>query len=320
MVSKKNKWRKGWICIFLVLFYSLPGIPLFAQKITATLSRNTLLIGEQVTLQLKLENIDPQKTDILSWQPIADSINHLQVVATGPVDSTIANGSYEYSQQITLTSFDTGAWKFSPLSITLLQKENGKKVQIHADTLSLKVLPVDISGMQDYHDIKDILNVQAQPPYVKYGLLILAALLSLALIWILLKKWRKKKPKLPVTERKLPAFENALQQLEKLKKENTVSSLSLKNFYSRLTTICKVYSNEVLPVKTMYLTTDEMMVRLKPYLEKEDQRTTFFHLLRLADAIKFAKYVPVNPECEKAIATAEAFIRYVHNHHENSLT
>lgn len=315
MIWLKILWR---ICF--ILLCSIMAAPVFSQKITAALSRNTLLIGEQVTLQVKLENIDPQKWQLVSWKPVADSVNHLQVVSSGKLDSIFSNGQTVYTQQLTLTSFDTGSWKCMPLAVELLQFSDGKKQWIHGDSLSLKILPVDISGMQDYHDIKDILEVKVAPPYFKYGLIVLAALTALVLAWLIIRKTKKKKIVVLPQEDTIATYERSLRQLEKMKKENPATHPAIKLFYTRLTDICKTYSSEILPVKATHLTTDEAMIRLKPYLANEKARIAFFHLLRYADAIKFAKYNPPHPEMENDIVTAISFIQYIHDQHEKPLT
>lgn len=288
--------------------------PIAAQQISTSVSRNTFLIGEQVAVQLKLVMQDPQAFQLLTWTVYSDSSNHITLVKQGNLDSSSMNGQFEYNQQIILTSFDSGNWKIMPLKVELKNISSGKTIVLTADSILLQVLPVDISAMKNYHDIKDILEVKANPPYIKYALFALLGLAILFILFLLWKKLNKKKPTFISTKTKQKPFENAMEQLEKLKKENVLTYPEIKTFYTRLTNICKEYIAAVLPVQAAHLTTDEMIVRLSAHLSDEKIRTQFFQLLRFADAIKFAKYFPPDSEKDHSIATVIQLISYIDAH------
>ena len=296
---------------FFALLFLVPATGIFAQKISATLSRNTILIGEQVTLKVKLEMQDPPAFEIISWTPVADSANHITVVNPGKPDSSSVNGIFDFTQNIILTSFDTGSWNMKPLKVELKNRASGKMIVLTADSIKLQVLPVDISGMKEYHDIKDIMEVQVRPPYEKYILIALLALVLLIVIYVVWKKLKKKRPIIARSQSVKEPYKLAMEQLEALQKENPTSYPEIKIFYTRLTDICKLYISEVLPVHATHLTTDEMMVRLTAHLPDEKLRTKFFQLMRFADAVKFAKYFPTDPEKEASVSTAMQLIKHI---------
>lgn len=311
MLQGKIK-RLKFLCIaFFAMLFLLNATAIFAQKISATISRNAILIGEQVTLQLKLEMQDPPAFQLISWTPVADSANHITVVNKGKLDSASVNGIYDLTQDIILTSFDTGAWKIIPLKVELKNISTGKTLELSADSINIQILPVDISGMNDYHDIKDIIEVQVRPPYEKYILIGLLALATLIVIFLLWKKFKNKKTIIVAPKSAKQPYDLAMEQLEVLKKENPQTFTEIKSFYSKLTDICKLYISQVLPVQATHLTTDEMMVRLTAHLPDEKIRTNFFQLMRFADAIKFAKYFPPDAEKDQSIFTATQLIKHI---------
>src|SRR4051794_23294278 len=61
-------------CSFLFLFSAA------AQQVSATIDRDKILLGEQVTLQLKAEEIRTEDNPIVAWFNLPDTINHLEVV------------------------------------------------------------------------------------------------------------------------------------------------------------------------------------------------------------------------------------------------
>ena len=307
--------RYSFLCIaFFTSAYLMNIQPLAAQKIAVSLSRNTILIGEQVSLQLQLEMQDPPAFQLLSWTVFSDSSNHVTVVKQEDMDSSSTNGHMLYTQHIILTSFDSGNWKLAPLKVELKNSTSRKTIVLVADSILLQVLPVDISGMKNYHDIKDIMEVKVNPPYIKYALIALFGFATVVILFLLWKKLKKKKvPSLSPTIKKHP-FEQAMEQFEKLKKENPQTYPEIKTFYTQLTSICKKYITSVLPVHAVHLTTDEMIVRLTAHLADEKLRIQFFQLLRFADAIKFAKYFPPNPEKDHSLSTAIQLITYIDAH------
>ena len=54
-----------------------------------------------------------------------------------------------------------------------------------------------------------------------------------------------------------------------------------------------------------------MMVMMKIYLEDEPLRTQFYQLVRLCDAVKFAKYIPEPGQQDFAIATSKKTFEYL---------
>ena len=63
----------------------------------------------------------------------------------------------------------------------------------------------------------------------------------------------------------------------------------------------------------MQLTTDEIMVLLAVYLQDKQAKTSFYQLLRLIDAVKFAKYMAGDAQHTEAIALASSGLQHIDN-------
>ena len=74
--------------------------------VKTTVDKNNILIGEQ--FQYKVETSMPDNTFRLTWFSLPDSFGNFVVVSKNKIDSTVLNGNLIFSQQITLTSFDSG--------------------------------------------------------------------------------------------------------------------------------------------------------------------------------------------------------------------
>ncbi len=292
---------------FCFLFFAISS---FSQTVSASLDRNKILIGEQVTLQLKAD-IDEADYSLVSWYNFPDTINHIEVVNRSSIDTIETSGTISFVQTLTLTSFDSGLWQLPQLQI-ILQNKSGKQLTLKADSLSLQILPVDVSNLKDYHDIKSIIQVQAQDNWWMYAAIALAAIILIALIvWLWLKKRKKKIIPVKKSVIKGSALDWAMEQLDLLQKENYPAKDQTKIFYTRLDEIYRTYIDEQINAGVLQMTSDELMIRMKVYLSKENIRTKFFQLLRLADAVKFAKYLPDNLQNNESLETARDTIKYI---------
>ena len=69
------------------------------KKITATTDRNKILIGEQVELVVKAEELNARTSTLQSWFSITDSTGHIQVLKRDAIDTVELNGFTTYIQK-----------------------------------------------------------------------------------------------------------------------------------------------------------------------------------------------------------------------------
>lgn len=295
-----------WVMNMLVLLCAFSAT---AQRVSATVDREKILLGEAVTLTLKAENINTTATPVGLWFSIPDSINHLEITSRSAIDTVDINGFTSYLQTITLTSFDSGRWTIPALQLKL-QISPTETLALNTDSLHIDVLPVDVSALADYRPIKDIIEVEVKPDYTKIIAIIIGVILLAALVYFIIKQNKKVKPIVLPAKPKINLFEDTISQLDALQKQD-LPNLQL---YTRLDEICRNYIQQQLHVRAMHLTQDEMMVQLNVFIPDKEVRTQFYQLLRLIGAVKFAKYQPPQTQQQQSIGIAKTTVQQIHYH------
>ncbi len=263
------------IIFFGILFFSARDIIAQAKPtIKATLNKNRILIGEP--FQLIVEARIPGGSVV---KPVRiDSIAHFEFLEKPVIDTIRSNNEITIKGVYNLTSFDSGHWVIPSYSLSS---------KINTDTLPVDVVftePFDPN--QDYHDIKDIIEVEPESKKTKWWLYIVGGVLLVALVILLLRK--KKKPVITTASIAATAFEEAMSQLAKLK----ASPPAPKEFYSRLIDIFKLYVFRKKGILSLQKTTDDLVVQLRDLNLQKDLFDRLAQSLRLGDFVKFAKYIP----------------------------
>lgn len=301
--SISAKWKI--LCIAVILLCCICSYTI-AQKITATINRDKILIGEQVQLDLKADDIDLTKYTIKQWFALADTFNHIEIIQRGAIDTIKVGSNTGFIQKIQLTSFDSGYWQFPAFAIALEKKSNGSIQTFSTLPLNLSVLPIDVSNLKDYHDIKDIEEVPEESDWKTIAAIAaLVVICFFGILWLLSKK--KKTPSTTIPTGQSP-YDWALSQIEELLKKQLIEQQQYKLFYTELISICRNFSDAQLGLKTTAKTTDEYMLLLKGRIGTEPVQLQYFQLLRLSDAVKFARFIPFTQQNETSITIAKTFI------------
>jgi hypothetical protein len=293
----KNK-RTHIIFLLATLCCILSSVS-WGQTIKAEIDRSKILLGEQIQLKLTIESVK----GATGWFNLPDSFNHIEVVERNKIDTIQVGGITNYQQVITITSFDSGQWQIPGLIVPgIMQKTN---------PLTIDVLPVDVSQMEDYNDIKDIIEVKKQTNWIIIGIIALLTIAAIIAIVIFYRRIKAREVIAPVKIGNLSPLAWALQELEKLKKDGLYLSNNVKQHYDKLTYIARNYFVLQLQQPVLNITTDEWMVRLQSLPVDNTTKTSFFQLLRLSDTVKFAKYLPPMEENERSIDTAKEMLQHV---------
>lgn len=292
--------------VFLIINLFLFNVFTYSQNVSASVDRDKILIGEQVVLQLKVTNLDRSSQDIDKWFNVPDSFNHMEVVKRLPIDTTVVEGVYTYSQIILLTSFDSGYWQIPPVDISFTNKKSAKTLP-----LGISVLPVDVSGLKDYHEFKDIIEVKPETDWWLTGEIVLGVIILVIAAIVLFRYFKKRKLLRPAALKKF-GIEEVMKQIDGLQKKGLITQRLHKQFFTELIDICRSFSDRQLNISSANKTTDEYMLLLKGKIGNEPSQISYFQLLRLADAVKFAKFIPDDKECDEALITARNFVQTIY--------
>jgi len=295
--------RRMWIALFFIIACSAVSSGVFAQQAIVTLDREQILIGEQVTLQLKVENLTDQAQSLQTWFKVQDTANHIQVVRAGKIDTISVDGQTTLMQKLVITSFDSGSWQI-PVIEPVVKDVNNQQYTLSAAAATLQVMAVDVSQMKDYHPLKEILDVDYTDYtwlYIAGGVIILGLLAFIIYRWV---KKRKNRPKARKPVVKGPPLSWAMGQIDALEKEGLVEAGKIKEFYTRLLDICRAYFDERLSSHAFQATSRELVESLQSYLVRHKERADLESFASLSDYVKFAEHSPETEKTKEAVTTA----------------
>ncbi|MEZ4722499.1 MAG: hypothetical protein R2813_11560 [Flavobacteriales bacterium] len=278
------------------------------QSFRATLDREAILIGEQVNLKLELRT---QASDTASLPFIQDTlIKEVEVVSASKIDTAFEGNDLSQrvlSQNLTLTSFDSGYFAIAPLQAIV----NGNVVESNPFLISVQTVPVDTA--KGIYDIRGVSEVPfSLTEWLKeYWYWIVGPLVFLAILTYLMLMWSKK-PVQQIIEKpkpKRPLHEIALERLDELEQKKLWQASKTKEYYSELTDILREYIELRFSIPALEQTTDEIMTSMKRLPEfTPEQLDKTKRLLFLADLVKFAKESPVGSENDMHLQNARDFV------------
>lgn len=260
----------------IVLFFVTATVA--AQKKTvvkAAVDKSKILIGEP--LRLTLEADIPEHEAIRFFQ--FDSIPHFEFLGRPKIDTSNTGSGTVLKQVLTLTSFDSGRWVIPAFQLT--------------DSIATDSIPVDVGfspfdPAQPYHNVKEIIEVnpKEEKKEIKWWYFVVGAAVLLLLIILLFRK--KKKPVIAVVAEPADPYKEAILELQKLQSEKP----EVKQYYSRLVDIFRVYVSAKKGIHSLQATTDDLVRQLKGLGLRNDEFDRLSNTLRQSDFVKYAKYVP----------------------------
>ncbi|MFZ5552016.1 MAG: LPXTG cell wall anchor domain-containing protein [Bacteroidota bacterium] len=274
----------------------------------ATISRDSILIGEQVIYRLTLEYSGKAA---MEWPRFSDTLGHgkIEILKTGDFSESGNENKKIRQQEITITCFDSGYYAIPPSFVVM----NGDTIE--SNPLLLEVHTVEVDTTKAIRDIKEIYEeeftfaeyLQSLWQWMKdnwYYFAGGAVLAGLLLFLLLRKKKNDEKPAVPA----LPEDVEALQKLKELDNKKLWQDGKIKEYYVELTDIIRNYIERRFKVPALEQTTDEIMHSLRFAEIKDENRHQLKALLKTSDLVKFAKEKPAGTENEQALKVSVDFI------------
>ena len=288
-----------------LLYYTfLLAFPvLYAQEVKVETNTKNIKIGEQIQYKVSVET--PANTPVSF--PEGQTFTPLEMVKTRAADTLRDGGKYRLVKEYYLTQFNEGNYTIPSQKIRINNKD------YFTDSLLVEVHTVAIDTLkQPLYDIKPIQEVKK--PFTSYGLIltiIAAVLLLLIVAFVYFLFIRKKKFPFLQTQKKLPPFDRAIQDLKELQNSKYLIQSQHKEYYTRLTDIVKAYLEEEVHILAKESTTDELLTKINLLQEKgklnlnQETITNLKRVLQTADLVKFAKNKPSDDNAEYDRETIE---------------
>lgn len=271
-------------------------------RLGASADKHNIVLGEQFVLTLKVDQ--PANAPISFFE--IDSIPHFEILSAGPVDTTLTQNGISITQQLQLTSFDSGSRVIPSFNLPRNRRMVTPAIPIEVGYSK----PFDPKA--EYHGIKDILGAEVKRESSGNWWYLLGAglLLALSLVYIFYKK--KTIPE-PVVIHK-NAFELAMKDLEALNVDEHP-----KVFFTKLGNIFREYLEKRKGIYSMQKTTDDLVVQLKDIHMQGDDFARISQTLRLSDYVKFAKYPASQQEMTDSLQVIKSGIQDIEKTSEKVL-
>lgn len=257
-----------------VVFCLLFSLAMYAQQrpvLSASVDKASILIGEPLQLTLQATFSNPHTTSFFT----TDSLPHFEILSKGALDSQVTGGTVLLKQTITLTSWDSGTWAIPAFSLPGNNKAATKPLVV---TVNYTATP------QDYHDIKDILEV-ARPQRQTWYWYVIGAVLLLLIVLLLFPR-KKKESAADATPAPETALRTALKQLDALRLK---TDLDDKDYFTELVEIFRTYLQQRKGIHSFQQTTDDLSRQLQTLDLPHEDLKKLVQTLQLSDFVKFAQ-------------------------------
>lgn len=298
------------ILLLAVLFGFLKGQQAEAQTFAAeaSLDTNEILIGDQVRYQWSISG--PAEYHIIP--PVLNDtvIDKIEILEQSDIDTISAKEGERLAlrKQMILTSFDSGEYRLPPLKFIAISPEKDS-LEVLTNEQFLTVNTVEVDTTEAIKDIKgpieEPFTLEEAMPYIMGGLALAAIIL--AAIYII-RRLKKKKPILVKPKPKVPPHVTAYNELEKLKKKKLWQNNFIKQYYTELTDIIRMYIEGRFDINAMEMITSEILESLQTRNIPGDSLRKLEQTLTLADLVKFAKANPLPTEHDESMKNTIAFV------------
>ena len=298
--------------IGLIVATFLMGGDAYARRplIDVTIDSAAILIGEQTTMRLTVTADKDRPVQIVI--PNDTLMAGVEILSLSKADSTeIENDRLVIKQDLLITSFDSSLYLLPPLKVI----DGVDTVYSNQVALKVSTIPVNVDKPEEFFDIKDVWK----PPFVWadyypiiYGILL--ALFLICLIAYIVKRIRARKSLIPFKkeEPKLPPHEQAIKELDDIKRQKLWQQGRSKEYYTQVTETLRKYIVARFGINAMEMTSGEILDLIRKNTEAQSVYDNLRQILSLADFVKFAKFTPLQDENARHLDTAYAFVQTTH--------
>lgn len=305
--------RLGKYFSILTLFI-MSGAVLCAQETAkeSRLSRDSILIGDQVVWSL---GMDLQADEQLLVEPYGNTLRRdttgvkIEILQDFVLDTLSVDGDVRSIEaKMLITSFDSGSYRL-PVPLFIIEKDGvADTLEVEPPVLAVNTIQVDTTGFIPM-DIKGQINY----PVTFREILpwCIGGIALIALVYLLLRyiKYRRENKDFfgrPIV--KDPPHIVALRELDRLRAEKLWQNGKEKQFYTGITDTLREYIEKRYCVSTMEKTSGEILGSLADKEIEKIRYEELEELFKLADLVKFAKFVPDIPANEDAVPKAVRFV------------
>ncbi len=309
--SKGMGYRLAPASLFILTFLLFVcTTPVKSQliSISSRFDTTSIWIGEHTNFSFTLE----QPVDIyIDFPHLTDTLSaKIEILSEWPADTLqIGDNKIKIKKSYRVTSFNQGEHYVNPLQF-LFFIDDEERV-LNTNPVRLEVLSPEIDREGGIYDIKSPLGI----PLGFFEILpwIILTLFVALSVWFIIRYLRQSKKKSPLSNSLMPsepAHVIALRELKQLKSESLWQKGMIKEYYTRLTEIVRIYIERRFAIMAMERTSDEIISDLRKMNSLGGEVIDLLgECFSLADLVKFAKARPVESDHESCLNTAFHFVK-----------
>ncbi len=297
----------------ILLLFCLCGSG-FAQdevRLIPKLEPTKILIGEQTTLSVSV--VAPADREVQLALPADTLVSGVEILGVATGDTTmISDRLRQIVYEVTLTSFDSASYTLDHIAALVADQPVEAQDQ---PILMVGTVPVDLEHPDEIRDIKpQWLADFVLWDYLYYVALFYALMSLIALLFVTIAYFigRQKKERAAVsaevTEPLRDPYEEAVEELAKLKDEKLWESDQVKEYYTEMSDILRRYLKRVYGFETGEKTSSEILELFRSHIGRERMYDDLSRILTTADLAKFAKYRPEMGENVGLLSASRAFV------------
>jgi len=279
----------------------------FSQDVHAVagLDSNHILIGDWLKLHLDVQH---SQNVVIAFPVLPDSLNGIEVIRREQPARSQSGDTISESVTFVITSFDSGMHIVPPIPVQYTVKGDTAKRYVQTSPLVFMVGTIPIDTSKEIKDIKPPLGIGIS--FAEILPYLIALVLLAGIIWLVLyiRKKRRRGESLIPEAPKLPAHEVALEALRVLEAERVWQRGLVKQYYSQLTDIVRMYIERRFTVTAMEMTSDEILSSTAITSLPKEIKNSLSEVLLRADLVKFAKSQPLSQEHESSLTASRSFV------------
>jgi hypothetical protein len=264
------------------------------------LNREELKVAEQLKLKIKVIADEGIKINLPDF---GEELGDFIIASISPLSKKInTNKKLEQVKVLTLNPFLSGPAKIPTIKITF-----GK----NSKAINTPEIPVTILSSFKDGQVSDSLSGIADPlEYPESKLWVYITLAVFVLLAVAIIVWQMFLHKKQIEEIVKTPYEIASEELEKLKNSDLIDKGLVKEFYSKVSDILRIYIEGRFSLRAPESTTEEFLDMLK---HSDTLSVEYKNLLREflqhCDMVKFAGLSPSSEDIDKTFNLCERFIK-----------
>ena len=303
MKSQFSKPKFQYLLVTVLFIRSLT----LAQdvQVTARVDSNNILVGDWLGLEIEVQHPEDVTVTLPS---IKDSLVGFEIVKQNPPSIKKADGRVLEVFTYTLTAFDSGTHIIPPLPFHYTTRSDTAKRFVETSPIPVFVHGIAIDTTQDIKDVKPPLSVSIS--FAEILPYLIGVIGAGVLIWLFMYIRKKRKRGEPLIREAppRPAHEVALEALRALEDERLWQRGKVKEYYTQLTDIVRVYIERRYSVMALEMITDEILGSGEIKALPKDVQEKLKEILVRSDLVKFAKFQPFPEENERSLSLAVSFV------------